>query len=88
LTLKLRDGLRELSEPEKVEVCVVGGGGGAGVTTLVAAELAVVEPPLFEAVTATRSVYPTSLFCAVKLLFAAPAIAAQLAPLVSQSCHW
>jgi hypothetical protein len=66
VTVKLREGVRALSEPEKVDVCVAGcGGGEAAATATVAAEAAVAEPPLFDAVTATRSVEPTSLLCAV-----------------------
>jgi hypothetical protein len=62
VTPKLRDGLFAFSEPENV--CVVDRL-GAVVTTLVAVALAVLAPPLFDAVTATRSVYPTSALCAV-----------------------
>jgi hypothetical protein len=69
VTLKARDGLPGFNEPENVAVCTVGAGGGGGgglaaaATTAVCVETAVVVPELFEAVTATRSVEPTSAGC-------------------------
>jgi len=66
VTLNVRVGLAGFSEDEKVSVCEVGagaggGGGGAAAMSPVCAETATVAPELFEAVTATRSVWPTSL---------------------------
>jgi hypothetical protein len=63
LTAKLRDGFFEVSEPEKLDVSIAGDGEGAVVTIPVGEEMTVLEPPLFDAVTTTRSAYPTSLFC-------------------------
>jgi hypothetical protein len=66
LTLKLRVGLPGLSDPVNVTVCVAGVGGGAAgaaATRAVAAEAAVDDPALFVAVTAARSVEPTSAGC-------------------------
>jgi hypothetical protein len=69
VTVKLRVGLEAFNEPENVVVTVcagAGGGGGGGggaaaaATTTVGADAAVAEPAPFEAVTATRSVEPTS----------------------------
>ena len=52
-----------------MSVCADGGegagGAGAEATAAVVAETAVVEPTLLDAVTATRSVEPTSAVCAV-----------------------
>jgi hypothetical protein len=69
LTVKVRAGLPGFSEPENVTVWVLAGaGGGAGgaaaaKTIAVCVDVAVAEPALFEAVTVTRSVEPTSAVC-------------------------
>jgi hypothetical protein len=71
VTVKVRAGLPGLSEPENVRVCVLegegegegAGGVEAGATTAVCVDTAVVEPALFEAMTAARSVEPTSAVC-------------------------
>jgi hypothetical protein len=79
-------------EPEKVTVCVDGdggGGGGAGeVTTAEDAELAEVEAAAFVAMTATRSVEPTSMLVSPKVEAVEPKTSAQTAPVESQRFHW
>ena len=62
------------------------GGGGAGwaVTTAVAAEVAVWDPPGPEAVIAARTVTPTSAAASVYELEVAPEMAEQLLPDASQ----
>src|SRR5262245_60629001 len=66
----------------------VGGGDGFGFTTAVAAETAVFEPSLLDALTRTRSVSPTSADVTTRVFVSAPMIAEQLPPLVSQRSHW
>jgi len=58
-----------------------------GATTPVAALVAVVEPPPFDAVTATRSVRPTSVLPSRYVAEAAPAIAVHAPPAESQRRH-
>jgi hypothetical protein len=61
----------------------------AGVTTLVAHENAGGDgPPLFAAVTATRTVAPTSAADRTKLSLRAPPISPQTATFASQRHHW
>jgi hypothetical protein len=62
------------------------GATAAAVTTPVAAEEAEEEPALFEPVTTTRIVEPTSAATKAYVLPVAP-ISAQLAPPESQRCH-
>jgi hypothetical protein len=57
-------------------------------TTAVCAEVAVAEPPLFEAVTATRMVKPASLLESPYEELVAPLTLVQDAPVVSQRRHW
>lgn len=57
-------------------------------TALVAADDAVVEPFLFEAVTAKRNLKPTSAATGEYVIAVAPLIALQFAPFESQRCHW
>jgi predicted NBD/HSP70 family sugar kinase len=72
-----------------VVVVVVTGGGAAGAaTTPVAAEVATVEPFLFEATTVTRLVAPTSGEASVSVCAVAPATAWQPPPRESQRSHW
>src|SRR5262245_45083842 len=54
--------------------------GGRGVTTLVGTDRATVAPPSFDAVTATRIVFPTSVAASVYSSADAEAIGAQPAP--------
>src|SRR6059036_2692889 len=56
-------------------------------TTAVGTEVAVVEPALFVAVTATRSVVPASTCLSWYVCAVAPPIAAQLPPVESQRLH-
>src|SRR5437764_13553179 len=56
-------------------------------TTAVAADVAVVAPSAFRAVTVTRSVWPTSLAVTVSILPVAPEIARQASPVVSCRLH-
>jgi hypothetical protein len=90
-TLKLRVGLAGFRDPVNVTVCAVGAGGGAGAaaaaTTAVAGEAVVDEPALFVAVTATRSVEPTSPDCTTYVEEVAPETAPQPVPAVSQRCQ-
>ena len=65
-----------------------GGGAGTGATTGVALLVAEAEPPAFDAVTTTRSVFPTSAEARAYCEEAAPEIEAQLAPAESQRRHW
>jgi hypothetical protein len=67
---------------------VFDGATAAAVTTPVAAEEADDEPALFDAVTSTRTVEPTSADANVYVCALAPAISAQLAPAESQRRHW
>ena len=72
---------------------VAGGGGGGGAlvpdaTTAVAAEVAAADPFRFDAVTITRSVFPTSADESVSVEVVAPPIAAQPAPEESHRSHW
>ena len=62
-----------------------GGGGSGGWMTEVGSDCAVAWPFWFVAVTAERTVCPTSSACRVYLLPVAPAIVAQLPPDVSHS---
>ena len=64
------------------------GAEGAGATTADALLVAEAEPPLFDAVTFTRSVRPTSSTPSVYVAAVAPPIEAQLAPPLSQRRHW
>jgi len=57
------------------------------VTTAVCADVAVLEPVVFVAVTATRIVFPLSVLVSVYVLCVAEAIAAHAAPLASQRDH-
>jgi hypothetical protein len=57
------------------------------VTTPVAAEEADDEPALFDAVTTTRTVEPTSADTSVYVLPVAPPMSTQLAPAESQRRH-
>ena len=86
-TLKLRVGLFDVSDPEKVRVWVKGGGGAGAVTTPVVAETAVPEPALFEAVTAARSVEPASAVCTRYVELVAPGSAVHPPPELSHRCH-
>jgi hypothetical protein len=63
------------------------GATAAAATTPVAAEEADDEPALFEAVTTTRIVEPTSADTSVYVLPVAPAMSTQLAPAESQRRH-
>jgi hypothetical protein len=63
------------------------GATAAAVTTPVAAEEADDEPALFEPVTTTRIVEPTSADTSVYVLPVAPAMSTQLAPPESQRRH-
>src|SRR4051794_358008 len=66
-----------------------GGGGAAGPwTSEVCGEVASVWPPVFLAVTRTRSVEPWSLEVTVYVWFVAPLMSLQAAPVVLQRCHW
>jgi hypothetical protein len=60
---------------------------GAASTIDVGAEVAALEPVLFEAVTPTRSVLPTSSSISVYVLLFAPGITTQLPPVLSQRSH-
>ena len=57
-------------------------------TTPVARDVALPEPSLFVAVTATRSRLPTSAVCTVYCLLLAPLMLPQLPPCESQRSHW
>jgi hypothetical protein len=67
---------------------VFDGATAAAVTTPVAAEEADDEPALFDAVTTTRIVEPTSADANVYVLPVAPAISEQFPPPASQRRHW
>src|SRR5262249_61598079 len=79
--------------PSCADPAIVGGDvfagavAGAG-TTPVAADVAVVEPPEFVAVTATRRVDPWSAATTLYDAAVAPAMSAQPAPPESQRRHW
>jgi hypothetical protein len=73
--------------PEIVGALVFAGAAGAAVTTPVCDEDALLEPAPFEAVTATRTVPPTSPVTSVYAFEVAPAMSAQPAPLLSQRRH-
>jgi len=66
---------------------VFDGGVGFAATTPVAAEAAEAEPALFDAVTTVRSVEPTSVLVTAYVLPVAPAMSAQLLPVLSQRRH-
>jgi hypothetical protein len=51
-------------------------------------ESALTAPEAFVAVTSTRTVLPASAVVSVYVWPVAPEIDAQLAPLLSQRCHW
>jgi hypothetical protein len=91
LTEKLRLPFLGFRDPEKVRVCVVAGGGGgttgAAVTTAVAAETAVEEPALFDAVTPTRKVVPASTALGEYDGLVAPATSEHAPPEASQRLH-
>ena len=61
--------------------------GGAGATVEVGDDVATDEPSVFDAVTTTRTVEPTSLFASAYVLTAAPEMLLQLPPEVLQSSH-
>ena len=63
-------------------------GGGGPVTTAVASDAAVLEPPAPAAVTVTRSAEPMSAAFAVYVTPVAPAMSAHAAPVASHRCHW
>jgi hypothetical protein len=56
--------------------------------TGLAADVALFEPPLLDAVTITRMVWPVSAEPTVYVLAVAPEILAQASPLVLQRSHW
>jgi hypothetical protein len=62
--------------------------GGRAWTTPVAVETAVLDPAVFDAVTSTATVEPTSADPRVYVAAVAPEMSAQPAPCVSQRCHW
>ena len=64
------------------------GGAGAGATTEVGVEVALCEPFLFDAVTATRIVEPTSAFPSLYVVEVAPATRLHAFPVRSQRSHW
>ena len=61
---------------------------GASATTAVAAEVVTSNPNSFTALTATRSVEPTSPRRTVYVCFVSPETATHLAPAALQRCHW
>jgi hypothetical protein len=61
---------------------------GAGATTEVAFDVAADDPTLFDAVTVTRSLEPTSPATGAYEAFTAPARDEQLLPALSQRSHW
>ena len=60
----------------------------AQLTTAVGSETAVVVPAALLAVTATRTVEPTSAPPSVYVAAVAPGTSTQVAPAESQRCHW
>jgi hypothetical protein len=66
----------------------VGDSAGSGVTAAVAAEVAGVDPPAFDAVTTARIVNVTSMEVRAYVCDVAPATSAQLAPPESHRRHW
>src|SRR3954468_20227634 len=62
--------------------------GAAGATTAVFAVDAEAAPPALVAGTMPRSVEPTSAGVRVWVTAVCPAMLVQLAPVVSQRCHW
>jgi hypothetical protein len=58
------------------------------VTTAVGDEFATAEPALFDAVTATATVEPTSFAESEYVVAVAPAIGAQFVPDAPHRCHW
>ncbi len=58
------------------------------VTAAVAADVALVGPPEFVAVTTTRSVWPTSAEVSLYVDDPAPVMLAHASPDVLQSSHW
>jgi hypothetical protein len=75
--------LKKLAGNDEVEVDV-----GAVATSAVCAETAVAEPPLFDAVTAARSVDPTSPLPSAYEADDAPLTFEHAPPLLSQRRHW
>src|SRR6266508_847397 len=67
---------------------VVVGGGALLVTTAVGSDVALVEPASLVATTTTRSRCCSSAARMPYVLPVAPATSPQLAPFVSQRCHW
>jgi len=65
-----------------------GAGAGAGETTAEAALVTAAEPAVFDAVTTTRRVAPTSLVPRANCAVVAPEIDEQLEPALSQRRHW
>ena len=61
---------------------------GAADTTAVCADKAVLAPPEFDAVTATRIVEPTSAAVNPYVCAVAPGTSLQAEPAASQRCHW
>src|SRR4051812_22464230 len=70
-------------------VVVVGGGIVlAAVTTAVCDDVAEAEPSGFDAVTTTRSVFPTSPVTTLYVCCVAPEIDVHALPRLSHCCHW
>jgi hypothetical protein len=67
---------------------VFDGATAAAVTTPVAADVAEEEPALFDAVTSTRTVEPTSPAVNVYVVPVAPAMSEQFPPPALQRRHW
>jgi len=74
--------------PLIVGSAVFDGTAGAAATNVVCAELALVEPPELDAVTATLTVDPTSAATRAYVCAVAPAMSLQVAPDESQRRHW
>jgi hypothetical protein len=74
--------------PEIVGGDVLTGADWDAVTVAVWLETAVLEPPPFEAVTATRIVEPTSADVSAYVCAVAPAISEQVDPDASHRRHW
>jgi hypothetical protein len=65
-----------------------GAGAGTGPTTPDASDTAATAPFLLKAVTATRSVEPTSVASGAYVEFTPPSIVEHPSPDASQRCHW
>jgi hypothetical protein len=76
------------AEPDTDGNTVFAGAVAAAVTTPVAADEADDDPALFDAVTSTRTVEPTSADANVYVLPVAGAMSEQFPPPVSQRRHW